>query len=119
MRFFQLFLSFLWFFVVYSQTTLCPTNISVCLNGGSCVIINQRDMQCKCLTGYTGVFCENSIMTTIITTTQTTTTTTTSTSVSLCPSSVQYICQNQGICYIFNGKEMTCKCSTGFAGNYN
>ncbi len=113
MIFFQFFCLNLIYFC-QSQITLCPTNMVICLNGGTCVIANQKDMTCICRTGYTGVFCEN---TSITTTTMTTTTTTSS--VSLCPSSIQNICQNQGVCFIYNGREMFCKCSTGYAGTFN
>jgi hypothetical protein len=71
----------------------CDPSQDQCQNGGFCVIIFGRDIQCTCRVGFTGKFCdirENPIFLT---------TTTIAPAVQLCPVGIQY-CKNDGQCLV-------------------
>ena len=37
-----------------SGVAFCPPSITICQNGGLCLILNGVDLQCVCSLGYTG-----------------------------------------------------------------
>jgi hypothetical protein len=50
----KLFLSLMIIYSVNSQLLrLCPSN-SICENGGTCIVINDRNISCACSDGFTG-----------------------------------------------------------------
>ena len=48
------------FCIIYdtnAQTyVICPASVTVCQNGGVCVVSNGRDIQCICPNGFKGDF---------------------------------------------------------------
>lgn len=39
----------------------CPSSNTVCRNGGSCFIVDGRQVFCACTSGFTGTYCERPI----------------------------------------------------------
>jgi hypothetical protein len=95
----------------------CPAGISVCQNGGTCLLINGASLLCQCPVGFQGTYCEVPLTTTTTTTTGAPTTTTTVPPIQPCPAGLT-ICQNGGTCLLLNGASLMCQCPAGFLGTY-
>ena len=118
-----------------TTTKPCPSNIAnICQNNALC-IININGYFCKCINGYSGIFCNISPFSNDTTTnfkkltTTSTTTTTISSSISLakttnsailnqiCPPALANLCQNNSTCIYTNQMNVTlCRCLPSFSG---
>ena len=74
--------------------TSSSCNVTKCMNGGTCIAVENIGEHCNCVAGYTGEMCE--------------------TDLSLCP---QDFCKNGGSCSTDNGKVAICHCQPQFTGN--
>jgi hypothetical protein len=91
----------------------CPANVqNICQNGATC-LLSSNGYFCKCINGFTGIFC-NIVSTT---TYPTTLSTLPPNGFQSCPPNMARICQNNSTCIFSNQSNVSlCKCQLPYFG---